>query len=187
IRFWNSANEDWNSRNTIGPHGVPVAKHFFVADGDQKRKTRKVWSAFLASFREAPVVIYDGHSEFGTGPGFGPVSWLDYAINYFSKPQLRKVMKELKKPGKHPEVFMIAACESKKYYLQKYRNVFPQTAIVATDKPQEFAVGEATVFGLVDALISGRCEAGIEQSVTAAMGVDAGARVYGFEMDGLAN
>lgn len=180
LRLWNSAREDWNSRNTIG------LGHFFVADKEQKKKTRTVWTAFLESFREAPIVIYDGHSEFGKGPGFGPVSWADYAIAYLANgPKLKKVMKSLRKPGPDPEVFMIAACESKKYYLEKYRSVLPQTAIVATDKAQEFAVGEQTVFGFLDSILAGRCEAGIEASLVPSSGNDAGAHIYGFEMDGL--
>ena len=180
IRLWNSASKDWNSRNTVG------VGHVFVANKVQEEKTNKVWAAFLASFREAPIVIYDGHSEFGKGPGFAPMSWIDYAYNYLANgPKQKKVMKALKKPGKQPEVFMIAACESKKYYLEKYRKVLPQTAIVATDKAQEFAVGESTVYGFVDSIMTGRCEAGIEESLIPSTGVDAGADIYGFEMPGL--
>lgn len=181
IRLWNSAKEDWNSKNTIGL--LPVAA---VPDGEQKRKSKKVWKAFLQSFREAPIVIYDGHSEVGKGPGFRPMSWLDYALDALrGGPKLKKVMKSLREPGPRPEVFMIAACESKKYYLQKYRAVLPQTAIVATDRPQEFAVGEATVFAFVDSILAGRCEAGIEEALVPVSGNDAGAHIYGFEMEGL--
>ena len=161
IRIWNSTLNDWNYENTLGVGRLILTRKA------QKEKNQAVWDAFLRSLRQTEVVIYDGHSRGGSGPGFGPYGVSQMVSGQLLKSNWRRVVRALEKSSQRPEVIMFASCKSQDYYLPALRKKFPGMAVAATEFEQSFGNNEQTVFSLVDSLVVGRCQAGINEAMRA--------------------
>lgn len=174
IRFSTSSAHDWNFQNTVG-----VSRVMF-RDRDQSAKSRQTWSAYLDSLTKSKVVIYDGHSRHGMGPGFGPYSIFQMIEGKVWNPNWRRVESALRDNA--PEVMMFASCESQRYYLPSLKRIAPRTAVAATRFDESFGAGEETTISLIDSLLVGRCEDEMNQALTPVSDPrDGGMQMSGFD------
>ena len=159
IRLWTSAVYNNHLLNTNGPGRFITTKDF------QKQKSKNVAKSFRRSLGEADVVIYDGHSRHGSGPGFKPFGVLEFIEGTLFKPSWGKMKKSLKSSKQDPEVIAFLSCKSRKYYYRRVREVAPNSAIVASEKDSRIQNGVTSGYGLIDSLIAGRCSQQINQAL----------------------
>ena len=91
IRIWHSSLSQHDHENDFG-----VGKVIFKR-GHQIRKTESVWQALESSLQDSQVLIYDGHSRFGTGPGFWSLRTWRMADRKITSPDIESIRKRFEK------------------------------------------------------------------------------------------
>lgn len=174
IRIWNSTVSDWDQENNrlLG----------LVMTSEQEAKRETLWTAFVSSIRTSEVVIYDGHSRNGSGPGFGPYHILQMVAGALFKYNWYKVTGALAHSETKPELMMFASCESQKYYSPDLRRFAPAMAVAANKYQSTFGAAQQMPFSLIDSLVVGRCEKGLNLALHSTNGPeDGGMKIWGFD------
>jgi hypothetical protein len=149
IRMWDSS---LDGDNTVGFAGI------HIATPKQRKRSEFMWRRFLRSFNTAQILIYDGHSDFGHGPAFGPSGLVQDAAGFVIEPNLNRFIKAIQSlNGPKPEVFAVASCYSDRYYREKFHALLPSTSLVTTKGSQKYISGEQSVLGFIDSLLARRC------------------------------
>lgn len=180
IRVWNSTVSNWNDENTVG-YGLAT-----LTTAEQKQKTKTVTNSFQHSLRTTEVVIYDGHSRKGSGPGFGPYGLGEMIGGTLFQGSWKATLHALHQAKKKPELLMFSSCESQNYYLPELQRRVPQTAVAATEFAQTFGAGEQMIFSLIDSLAVGRCESEMNKGFRSTLGTDGKMQVFRFDRPGTA-
>jgi hypothetical protein len=134
---------------------------------EQKAQSAKIQSDFMNSLSTNDVVLYTGHSRWGTGAGFKPLpklSW-SYFDAGFLKPVLHLEEKTLSESSKRPIVLGVFSCTSEKYYSKPFEKDAPDSSLVlTTEAPSDMEAHEATL-GTLNALLGLQCEDGFKSSL----------------------
>jgi hypothetical protein len=150
-----------------------------------------VWNAYMSSLGQADVMIYDGHSRWGTGPGFGPFGGIQYVAGKLTHSSFKKFEAAFERAQHKPKFMMLAACNSVQAYVGALQKISPQTSFLGTaDDEQSPAAGEQTVLTFIDSLIEERCEADMAEAFatipkTGSMGKSGTIQIFGFENQSL--
>jgi hypothetical protein len=162
-------------KEIVGPDGKNRAIHLLLESSSvsesnhdnlheykkaQKAQSKKIQSDFFSSLGTADIVLYTGHSRWGTGAGFKPLpllSWSYLDAGLF-KPILHKEEKTLLSLEKKPAVLGIFSCSSEKYYSKPLKKDAADTSLVlTTSAPSDMEAHEATL-GTLNALLGLQCE-----------------------------
>lgn len=121
--------------------------------GEQKVKSQMVTDEYLTALSRDDVVLYAGHSRYGTGPGFRPLPSFSTAgvAMFLQRPLLSRMIDTLKNSVRQPALIGILSCRSREYYAGRIHSAAPSSALLVTSG---ITTHENDVLGLLGALNS---------------------------------
>ena len=117
----------------------------------------------------AEVVIYNGHSRDGGGPSFEPPKvknrHTDYDWYRKERPGFKRVLKELKKSKKDPQLMAFISCSSEKHFYDQLKKAAPNTGYVMSKDVGYFTNLNAVALSTIDSVLGLKCKKGFENNI----------------------
>jgi hypothetical protein len=134
---------------------------------EQYYRSVEIERAYLESLNTDDVVLYTGHSRYGTGIGFRPfdtgsVPWLRAWILQPMKTSVEKTLHQASSPAK---ILGFFSCDSDAHYGRTLHAANPDTALLLTRGPLAIRDLPTTLFAGINSLISGHCEEQLQTSL----------------------
>jgi hypothetical protein len=139
---------------------------------EQQRRSREMQALFNEGLREADVLIYFGHARYGAGPDFSPPvlrrdGTRDQA--HYQRPQnqqsINRLLTTLAETPSPPKILALIGCDSEQLWGSRIRQAIPGSTTVLQGGLAYMESGVAQTFGLLDAILSKRCEGEFNQSL----------------------
>ncbi len=142
-----------------------------VVDGPlrsrQTEKTRRTADLFVQALKEDDVVVYAGHSRYGTGPSFGPMPFfsLDSARVYWSRPMLARMSSALRGAARGPAALAMLSCDSRHLYAGNLGRMDAAATLIDSSDLTSHLDNELAALGLIDSVLARRCPADFQRSL----------------------
>lgn len=159
----------------IEMHFASVTEYYSKNIGSYKtqqvERTQFMDAFFANSLQTADAVFYFGHSRNGGGPDFAPprlnsANKVDYRGYYeVYRPGLKKLLTALSDPNHQTKIFGLMSCDSRDHFLQKIRNVAPQTGVITSTAVLNVDQVYTAMLGAADALLRGQCQKSFYQEL----------------------
>jgi hypothetical protein len=131
---------------------------------EQKSKDAKARAEFLAALQTDNIVMYDGHARDGGGPDFNPpvlnpkTQDTDYNYYHAKHPGLNDMLAALTTSKRHPDVLALMTCDAKLHFEKQLKKTASDSALALTNMVTDSNVFQAGEIGLMDGLMSQRCD-----------------------------
>lgn len=147
---------------------------------EQEAKSRATTERYLNALHDDDVVLYAGHSRYGTGPGFCPLPFfsLDSVMTYVRRPLLSQMRSALAAPARAPAVIGVLSCDSRHLYAGNLHDFAPRSALLVTTDLTTHFDNVLAALGLIDSLLARRCRGDFQNSL------NEGGAIFPFELDG---
>jgi hypothetical protein len=157
----------------------PVAIGSLVLDSEvrntvaQKAQSAKARAAFQKALQTDDIVVYDGHARDGGGPDFSPpklnpkTNHPDYPYYRANHPGLNDELTALANSKHRPKIIGMMACDSKLHFEKQLRKISPDSALLLTNMVTYTYVTSVAEQGMMDGLMSLRCDDGFVDSMEA--------------------
>jgi hypothetical protein len=161
----------WSAVTTDNRRNSGVTRSGSTRD-EQQRRSREMQALFDAGLREADVLIYFGHARYGAGPDFSPPvlrrdGTRDQA--HYQRPQnqqsINRLLTTLAETPRPPKILAILGCDSEQLWGSRIRQAVPGSTTILPGGLAYMESGVAQTFGLLDAILSKRCESEFNQSL----------------------
>jgi len=138
---------------------------------------QSVENRFYQELERGPeVVYYSGHSRNGGAPDFCPPrvradGHVDYPWYQRQRPGLNRLLQSLRL-ARTTQILAMHSCDSTRHYRRRVLNIRPEMAIFSTPDLVKMAPDFRNQYGGLDALLSQRCEEGLQDSMTEGLPMD---------------
>jgi hypothetical protein len=161
---WSAVSTD-NRRNSGTDRNVSLR-------AQQQSRTREMEKLFSDGLKESDVLIYFGHARYGAGPDFGPPVLNRNGTHnqaHYQKPEnqqsINQMLTTLSQSPRPPKILAVLGCDSEKLFGNRIREAAPGSTTVLPAGLAYLEPGVAQAFGLLDAVLSKRCEREFNQSL----------------------
>lgn len=140
--------------------------------GRQQARSAAEADEYAAALGRDDIVLYMGHSRYGTGPGFYPVSFTSPSAvrAYIERPLLPRMRAALKGRSAPPAALGFISCNSEKYYADLAHSASPGSALLISSDDSTHPDNARTLLGFIDSVLGRRCFGDLGRSVNSAAG-----------------
>ncbi|MBI4178442.1 hypothetical protein HY522_03330 [bacterium] len=149
--------------------------------GRQEDHSRAVTEAYLDALRRDDVVLYLGHSRYGTGPGFRPRGFFsrEGLTTFLHRPLAAEMAAALGARAAPPVLLGFFSCQSQKHYARLIHSSSPRSALIVTSGLTSHLANLLGLRGFLDAFLGMRCREEMEKNLNAKIAPSA-YHIYGF-------
>ena len=135
--------------------------------GEQQRaQSQAVIASFRSELQTSDIVMYMGHSRYGSGGGFKPVNGLGSVFDFVFRGPLREMTSALRLRPSNLKVLGIFSCSSDKYYRRAVEEANPQMNLLVTHVDTLSTESLQGVYGALDALLANKCNGELLDAIT---------------------
>jgi hypothetical protein len=126
---------------------------------EQQDKSKQTTNLFLRSIERDDIVLYVGHSRYGTGPGF---SWIrlfssQWLSTFVHSPVLSDIVRTLDQDATPLKVFGVFGCSSERYYARDLHTVAPNMALIVSSGITDHISNIAEAVNAVNSILGNLC------------------------------
>lgn len=149
--------------------------------GPQRARSAAAAGEYIGALGRDDIVLYMGHSRYGTGPGFSPVSFTspESARIYVRRPLLPRMRAALLGRSGPPAMLGFIACNTEKYYAALAHSASPGSALLLSSGDSTHLNSAHTLLGAIDSVLGRRCSGDFSRSLNKD-GTDRPFSLYGF-------
>jgi hypothetical protein len=125
----------------------------------QEQRSKRIRERFLDAVQQDDVILYVGHSRFGTGPSFHYISPLSrrWFATYSTAPTLTAMLERLEQATAPPKMLGLFSCSSERYYAKRVHSAAPKTALLVTNGLALFDALVLQATNMLNAIIGREC------------------------------
>lgn len=108
---------------------------------------------------EQGVVLYAGHSRYGSASWFVPEKkGLDLSFHYLFRPTFTRITNRLQEADQKPGMIGLFGCDTAKYYLDGFSKAAPDSSILVTNEVISYTEATASLLTMINGLSGLKCK-----------------------------
>lgn len=124
---------------------------------EQDKRSKEFEDSFLNDLQNDDVVLYNGHSRYGTGPAYKPMGSEDWKDAVNNKPTLNRMIQTLKTAKKTPGIIGMISCDSESHYGKALHEAAPNSGLILTRQITSFGDTRRTMLSSIDSILQKQC------------------------------
>ena len=147
----------------------------------QKMKSERATREYLKALGRDDIVLYVGHSRYGTGPGFLPLpgfSIIGPEI-FIRRPLLPQMRDALMNSSSHPAILGFFSCRSQKFYGRFLHSTSPRSALLVSSDFVTHDQNVASALGFINSILEMQCRDNLNKNINL-NGQTSAYHLYGF-------
>ncbi len=136
---------------------------------DDQQKIKSAWTSreYLNAMGRDDVVLYIGHSRYGTGPGFCPLPVFSVIgpATFIRRPLLSQMRDVLKNSSSRPTIMGFFSCQSQKFYGRFIHSLSPRSALLVTSEIVTHDQNVSSALGFINSILGMQCLDDLNKSI----------------------